>query len=135
MDSEQIIELASDFDSFLNGLYAEDTELEESFFEQDDRVWTYDELKTAFATNNVQEVIPALDYLYFYPKGNERFIEESMIILLQTPILEIKQLAATYANEFSEKGVLSSMALKEIVFIIRNDSEIDYYADMYFREN
>jgi hypothetical protein len=114
-DSEKIIELASDFNSFLN--------------------WTYDELKTAFATNNEQEVIPALDYLYLNTKGNEHFIEKSMIFLLQNPILEIKQLAANYAYEFNETGVLSSKGIKEIISIIKSDSEIEDYADIYFRDN
>lgn len=134
-DSEKIIELASDFNSFLNGLYVEEKELEETYSEQDDRNWTYDELKTAFATNNEQEVIPALDYLYLNTKGNEHFIEKSMIFLLQKPILEIKQLAANYAYEFNETGVLSSKGLKEIISIIKSDSEIENYADMYFRDN
>lgn len=133
-DSELVIELAPDFEAFLNGLYTEEeTEHDEFFFEQDQRIWTYEELKAAFETNIEQEIIPALDYLYFNPAGNERFIEESVIVLLQSPILGIKELAVTYGNEFYEKGVLSSMAVKKIVLLIRNDSEIKYYEEIYFR--
>lgn len=133
-DSELVIELAPNFGALLNGLYTEEeTGHDELFFEQDKRVWTYEELKVAFLTNIEQEIIPALDYLYFNPAGNERFIEESVILLLQSSILGIKELAVTYGNEFLEKEILSSMAVKKIVLLIRNDSEIKYYEEMYFR--
>ncbi|WP_411333409.1 SMI1/KNR4 family protein [Metabacillus indicus] len=133
-DSELVIELAPDFEAFLNRLYTEEeTEHDEFFYEQNQRVWTYEELKVAFLTNIEQEIIPALDYLYFNPAGNERFIEESVILLLQSPILGIKELAVTYGNGFYEKGVLSSKAVKKIVLLIRNDNEIKDYEEFYFR--
>jgi len=135
VDSEQIIELALDFDSFLKGLYIDETTLEDTYYEQDERNWTLDELKTALSTNNEQEVILALNYLYENPKGNEQYIEQSMIVLLQSPILELKELAANYANHFNETGILSSKGVKEIVSIIKSDKEIEYYVEMFFSEN
>lgn len=132
-DSEVVIELTPDFEAFLNGLYTEEeTGHDEFFFEQDQRVWTYEELKVAFLTNIEQEIIPALDYLYFYPAGNEQYIEESVMLLLQSPSFEIKQLVISYANEFCENGVLSSLSVKKIVQVIRNDRELKQYEEIYF---
>jgi hypothetical protein len=135
VESEQIIRLAPDFGSFLNGLFVDETESEDDYYEQEERNWTLEQLKIALSTRNEQEVIPALNYLYENPKGNEQFIEQSMIVLLQSSILEIKQLAANYANHFNETGILSSKGVKEIVSIIRSDNEIEFYADMFFIEN
>jgi hypothetical protein len=135
VESEQIIELAPDFDSFLNGLYVDQTEIEDTYYEQDERNWTLAELKIALSTSNDQEVIPALNYLFENPQGNEQFIEQSMIVLLQNPNLEIKELAANYANHFNESGILSSKGVNEIVSIIRSDKEIEYYADMFLSDN
>jgi hypothetical protein len=135
VESEQIIEIAPNFDTFLNGLYVDETEFDDNYYEQDERNWTLDELKIALSTSNEQEVIPALNYLYENPQGNEQFIEQSMIVLLQSPNLEIKELAANYANHFNESGILSSKGINEIVSIIRGDKEIEYYADMFFSEN
>lgn len=131
-DSGQIIELAPNFETFLNGLYVEETELEYSNFEQDVKHWTEDELNTALSTTNEQEIILAMNYLYEKTNGNEHFIEQKLIVLLQNPILEIKQLAANFANHFNEIGILSSKGIDEMVSIIRKDKEIEYYADMYF---
>lgn len=135
VDSEQFIELAPNFDTFLNGLYVEETELEDTYFEQDVRHWTPDELDTALSTSNEQEITLALNYLYENTKGNEYFIEQKLIVLLQNPVLDIKQLAANFANHFNEIGILSSKGVEEMVSIIRKDNEIEYYADMYFSEN
>lgn len=135
VDLGRIIELAPDFDSFLNGLYVGETEREDTYYEQEEISWTLNDLKTVLSTNNEQEIIPALNYLYENPKGNEIFIEQSMIILLQSPILEIKELAANFTNHFNETGILSSKGIKEIVSIIKSDNEIEYYVDMYFSEN
>ena len=96
---------------------------------------TLDEVDTALSTNNEQEVIRALNYLYKNTQGNEHFIEQKLIILLQNPTLDIKQLAVSYANHFNEIGILSSKGVEEMVSIIRKDKEIEYYADMYFSEN
>ena len=96
---------------------------------------TLDEVDTALSTNNEQEVIRALNFLYENTKENEYFIEQKLIVLLQNPILEIKLLAAIFANHFNEIGILSSKEVEEMVSIIRKDKEIEYYADMYFSEN
>lgn len=133
VECNQMIRLAPDFDSFLNRLYKTETELEETFNEQDERKWTINELKTAFSTSNEQEVISALNYLYENPIGNEHFIEQNLIVLLQNSKLEIKQLAANYANHFNETCIFSPEGVKEIVSIIRSDREIEYYADMFFK--
>lgn len=133
VDCNQMIELAPDFDSFLNRLYITETELEEPFNELDERKWTIHELKTALSTNNEQEVISALNYLHENPIGNEQFIEQSLIALLQNSQLEIKQLAANYANHFNETCIISPQGVKEIVSIIRSDREIEYYAEMFFK--
>lgn len=135
VESEQIIELAPDFDSFLNGLYIDETEIEDTYYEHDERNWTLDELKIALSTSNEQDVIPALNYLYENPQGNEQFIEQSMIVLLQNHNLVIKELAANFANHFNESGILSSKGVNEIVSIIRSDKEIEYFSDMFFSEN
>ncbi len=135
VDSGQIIELASNFDTFLNRLYVAETELEDTYVEQDERHWTPDKIDTALSTTNEQEITLALNYLYENTKGNEHFIEQKLIVLLQNPILEIKQLAVNYANHFNKIGILSSKGVEEMVTIIRKDIEIEYYADMYFSGN
>lgn len=137
-DSEQVIELASNFETFLNGLYVEEEkeeELEDACLETDVTHLTLDEVDKALSTNNEQEVIRALNFLYENTKEKEYFIEQKLIVLLQNPILEIKQLAANFANHFNEVGILSSKGVEEMVSIIRKDKEIEYYADMYFGEN
>lgn len=134
VESEQIIELARNFETFLNRLYLEETEIEDTYFDQDERHWTPDKLDIALSTTNEQEITLALNYLYENTKGNEDFIEQKLIVLLQNPMLEIKQLAVNFANHFNETGILSSNGVEEMVTIIRKDSEIEYYADMYFSE-
>ncbi|PLR70679.1 SMI1/KNR4 family protein [Bacillus sp. UMB0728] len=135
MDSDQIIELAPDFDIFINGLYVEETELEAVYYEQEERNWTPDELNIALSTADEQEIILALNYLYENTKGNEHFIEQKLIVLLQNPAIDIKQIAVNFASHFNEIGILSSKGVKEMISIIRKDKEIDYYADMYFSES
>ncbi|MEF7563617.1 SMI1/KNR4 family protein [Bacillus infantis] len=135
MESEQIIELAPNFDIFLNGLYVEKAELEDIYLEQEGRHWTPDELNTALSTTNEQEITLALNYLYENTKGNEHLIEQSLVVLLQNPVIDIKQLAVNFAHHFNEEGILSSVVVEEMISIIRKDKEIDYYADMYFSEN
>lgn len=60
------------------------------------------------------------------------FIEQSLIMLLQSSNLEMKQLAANYAYHFNEEEILSTNCVDEILALLRKDSEIDYYADMFF---
>lgn len=131
-ESEQIIEIAKNFDAFLNGLYKQERELEEIDFEEKGLHLTHDELEVALSTDNEQDVIQAMNYLFKNTMGNEQFIEQKLLALLQRPSLEIKQLAANFAHHFNEMGIVSSNALNEIVTIIRNDEEIAYYADMFF---
>lgn len=135
MDSEQIIELAPNFDTFVNGLYLEETELEDTDFEEDLNHWTLDEVDTALSTDNEQQIILAMDYLCQNTKENEHIIEQKLIVLLQSPVLEIKQIAATYADHFNKTEILSPKGVEEMISIIRKDNEIEYYADMYFSEN
>ncbi|MFD1030790.1 SMI1/KNR4 family protein [Metaplanococcus flavidus] len=140
VEADQIIELASDFESFLEGLYVNETELEDEVelddtdYEQGKRNWSLDDLKSALSTTNQREIIPALNYLSENRKGNETFIEQSMIELLQSPVLEIKEVAANYANEFYKRGVFSSEGVKEMISIIKRDNEIAYYVEMFFRQ-
>ena len=135
LDTEQTIDLAPDFNVFLKGLYVEDNELEEIVFEHEVIEYTLDEVEVALSSNNEQEVILALNYLYENTKGNEYFIEQQLIKLLQSPILEFKQLAANFANHFNETGVISPEGVEKMVSIILKDKEIEYYAEMYFIEN
>lgn len=137
-DSEQIIELAPDFETFLKGLFVEEEKeekLEEPYSEPDVSHWTLDDVDTVLSTNNEQEVILALNFLCERTQGNEIFIEQKLIVLLQNPILEIKQLAVNYAEYFYKIGLLSPRGVEEMVTIIRLDKEIEYFADMYFSEN
>lgn len=131
-ESEQIIEIARNFDAFLNWLYKQERELEEIDFEEKGLHLTHDELEAAFSANNEQDVTQAMNYLFENTKGNEQFIEQKLLTLLQSPSLEIKQLAANFANHFHEMGILSSNVLHEIISTIRNDEEIEYFADMFF---
>lgn len=131
-ESEQIIEIAKNFDAFLNGLYKQERELEEIDFEEKGLHLTHDELEAGLSTNNEQDVIQAMNYLFENTMGNEQFIEQKLLALLQSPSLETKQLAANFANHFNEMGIISSSVLSDMVTIIRNDEEIEYFADMFF---
>ena len=131
-EDSEIIEIASNFEAFLNGLYIEKVIVEDAFFEQDVKHWTLDELEIAFLSNNEQEIIIALNYLYENTAGNEQFIEQKLINLLQHPILDMKQLGANYAGYFNEMGIISSNGVKEMVSIMRKDNQIEYYVDMFF---
>jgi hypothetical protein len=134
IELEQFIELAPNFEAFLNGLYLNTSPPEDTYDEHEERNWTLEELKTALSSLNEQEVIPAINYLFENPQGHEQFIESSIINLLESPILEIKEMAANYANHFHENSIFSSNGIKKMVSIIRRDNEIEYYADMFFGE-
>lgn len=134
-DQKQIIEMAPNFDAFLQGLYLEEVETEDVDPEHPARNWTMEEMTTALASNDELEVCHALDYLYANPTGHAAFIEQQLVTLLQHANLEMKQIAANYAYHFHEKGVLSPPCVEKIVSIMRNDDEIEYYADMFFSEN
>ncbi|MDG5471325.1 SMI1/KNR4 family protein [Jeotgalibacillus sp. ET6] len=134
-EREQIIELAPHFSEFLNGLFVENEELEDGAFEYEKKEYTLEEVEAAFASNDEQELILALDYLHENSKGNEYFIEQQLLKLLQSPILEFKQLAANVADGFNETGVLSPGAVEKMVTVIRKDKDIEYYADMFFPDN
>lgn len=134
VDDKKIIELASNFDSFLKGLYTE----EEVKFDEDSleitRNWTIEEIKIAFSSNDFLEIGHALDYLYINSTDHIQFIEQSIINLLQNSDLEIKSLAANYAHHFNEEGLLSPSYIQELVSILRKDKEIKYYIEMFFSE-
>lgn len=140
VEADQIIELAPDFESFLEELYVNEKELEDEVelddtdYEQRKKSWSLDDLKSALSTTNQREVFSALNYLAENRKGNETFIEQSMIDLLQSPVLEIKEAAANFANEFYKRGVFSSEGVEEMISIIKRDNEIAYYVEMFFRQ-
>src|SRR5690606_24736941 len=100
VEADQIIELAPDFESFLEELYVNEKELEDEVelddtdYEQRKKSWSLDDLKSALSTTNQREVFSALNYLAENRKGNDTFIEQSRIDLLQSPVLEIKEAAA-----------------------------------------
>ncbi|OZS77799.1 hypothetical protein CF394_08575 [Tetzosporium hominis] len=133
-ESNQVIEIARSFKPFIKGLYLEEREFEEIDFEEECLHLTHDELEAALSTNNDQDVIQAMNYLFENTMGNEQFIEQKLLALLQRPSLEIKQLAANFANHFNEMGIISSSVLSDMVTIIRNDEEIEYFADMFFAD-
>ncbi|WP_084215655.1 SMI1/KNR4 family protein [Jeotgalibacillus campisalis] len=132
-EREQIIELAPNFSEFLTGLFVME-ELEDTVIEVEKTEYTLEEVEAALASNDEQELIPAIDYLYENSKGNEDFIEQQLLKLLKSPQLEFKQLAANVADGFNETGLLSHVTVEKIVSVIRKDKEIEYYADMYFSE-
>jgi len=136
-EDEQIIELATSFQMFLDGLYLEDEEeVEEDIDDENElREYKLDELKVIFSNNDESEIYLALNYLLQNAKGNEYFIEKELIKLLQSPILDFKQIAANFAHRFNEMGILSVECITKMVSIIQNDKEIEYYAEMYFSEN
>ena len=133
-DAEKVIELAPDFDAFLDGLYVEDREIEDTDTDFDDEMkeWTLEEIEEAIASTNEYEVQLGLEYIHQHTKGNEQFLEQKLIQLLQSPSLDLRQVAANLAYHFNEAGTLSTEAVKTMVAIIRTDEEIEYYADMYF---
>lgn len=133
-ESNQVIEIARSFKAFIKGLYLEEREFEEIDFEEEAVHLTHDELEAALSTNNEQDVIQAMKYLFENTKGNEQFIGQKILTLLKSPSLEIKQLAANFANHFNEMGIISSSVLSDMVTIIRNDEEIEYFADMFFAD-
>lgn len=132
---EEIIELAPNFITFINGLYSAEEATEDVDFEHEGREWTIEAVALAISSDNEQEVTLALNYFYDHTQGNERFIEQQLMKLLKSPILEYKQIAANFANHFNEIGVLSPEGVEELISIIRNDEEIEYYVEMYFNEN
>nr|WP_233254294.1 SMI1/KNR4 family protein [Salipaludibacillus keqinensis] len=134
VDEEQMIELAPNFDTFLNGLYEQTTEFEEEYTDDIQRQWTIPEINDTFSANNELEIAYALDYLSSNATEQKQFIEQSLIKLLQHSKLEIRETAANYAYHFYENGILSTKCVESIVKILRNDHEIEYFAHMYFAE-
>lgn len=132
VDEEQTLELAPNFDSFLNGLYKGSIEFEDEYTDDIQRQWTITEINGTFSANNELEIAYALDYLSSNATEQKQFIEQSLIKLLQHSKLEIRETAANYAYHFYENGILSTSCVESIVKIIRNDNEIEYFADMYF---
>ncbi len=132
VDAEQIIELAPNFDSFLNGLYEESVEFEDEPTDDIQRQWTITEINDTFSDDNELEIAYALDYLSSNATEQKQFIEQSLIKLLQHSKLAIRETATNYAYHFYENGILSTNCVESIVKIIRDDNEIEYFADMYF---
>lgn len=130
----QIVEVASSFNEFLNGLYIEEEEIDDVSPEWVERDWTLEEIKTALSSNDEQNIIVAFNYLVTNPNEHVQLIEENLITLLQNSNLEIKQLVANLANHFNEEGLLSSKCIEDIILILRKDKEIEYYADMFFAQ-
>ena len=130
---EQIIELTPNFDSFLKGLYVQEVEIEHEYTEDDvQRQWTITEIIDAFLANDELEIAYALDYLILNATDHKGFIEKSLMKLLQHSKLEVRETAANYAFHFFETGILSSKGIEYIVKIIRQDKQIEYFANMYF---
>ncbi|MDQ0232616.1 hypothetical protein J2S19_003938 [Metabacillus malikii] len=132
IDEEQVFELAPNFDSFLNGLYEESIDFEEECTDDIQRQWTITEINDTFSANNEFEIAYALDYLSSNDSEQKQLIEQSLIKLLQHSKLEVRETAANYAYHFYENGILSTSCVESIVKFIRNDNEIEYFADMYF---
>lgn len=133
-ESEQLLELAPNFNAFLAGLYVQEDkdEAEDAYVEPQIKDWTLAKIDIAISTNNKMQVIQALDYLHQNKRGNEHFIEQKLMVLLQSPLLDLKEIAANHAYEFNKRRILSSEGLQEIIHIIQKDPEIDYYVDMFF---
>ena len=131
IDAEQIIEIASNFDQFLEGLYVAQIELDNTYFEEEIEQLSREQLNAALSSTNEEEIIPSLNYLYENTKGNEAFIEEKLILLLQNPVLNIKEIGVIYANHMYDMGVLSSDGIKQIVSIIQKDKDLESYAERF----
>ena len=129
VDAEQIIEIASSFNEFLEGLYVADVEFDDSYEEEIVIYLSQEELNAALSSNKEEEIIPALNYLYENTKGNEQFIEEKLILLLQNRVQNIKEIAVTYVIHMNEFSVLSSDGMKQIVSIIQKDKDLECYAE------
>lgn len=132
VDDEKMIELASNFDDFLNGLYIEEEAFGGIPEASPEREWATEEMKNVFLANDEMEITYAWDYLQTNPAGYAEFIETSLVELLQHSNLEIRQVTANYANRFHEQGLLSSKCLEEIIVVIGKDPEISYYNEMFF---
>lgn len=134
IELERMIEIAPDFASFISGLYVEEEESDEFLEDQINREWNLESLKAALHAVDEQEVSLALEFLYDNPTGHEMLIEESLIHLLKSDVLEIKQLTANFAHHFHELEVLSREAVNEIIAVMKRDEEIAYYVEMFFSE-
>lgn len=139
VEMEQIINLAPDFSTFLSELYSVEAEIEnvedeETYLQPETINWNLNNIESALSTYDIPQVMLALDYLCINMKGNEGFIEQKLINLLQSSVLEIKEIAANYANHFNEMGIISSEGIENMISIIRDDKEIEYYVEMFFSD-
>ncbi|USK32562.1 SMI1/KNR4 family protein [Bacillus sp. F19] len=131
-DSNLIMTLAPNFEAFLTCLYKNNEVDEEEYASVPERKWTLEEIKSAFASEDEFEICYALDNLSLFPDYRQHILEKALPALLQNEKLAIKENAANYAHHFNENGQLSPKCVKNIVMIILKDTEIAYYADMFF---
>lgn len=131
-DTDIIMTLAPSFQAFLSSLYKSDVVDGEEYASVPERKWTLEEIQVAFASEDEFEICYALDNLYLYPDNRQHILEKALPALLQNEKLAIKENAANYAHHFNENGQLSRQCIKNIVMIILKDTEIAYYADMFF---
>ncbi|MFF2288694.1 SMI1/KNR4 family protein [Peribacillus butanolivorans] len=135
---EEIIDIASGFKTFLQGLYVEDEDWDDNEDFDEDELWTIDEIKKFFASNDDHYIAHAFDHarehMKLEPNKYDAWVEKQFITLLHHPCLEVKEITANYAHAFKEEGYLSECTIYQIIDILWEDEEIAYYAEMFFGE-
>lgn len=128
---EKELKLADSFQEFINGLYVEEDETEPLSSDWVEREWTMEACEIAFSSTDDMEIGYALEYLFKNPTEHGPYIEQTFIRLLKSDVLEIKQLVANFAYHYFNEKTISTACVEEIISILQNDKEVDYYAEWF----
>lgn len=119
-EEEQIIELALDFTSFLNGLYT--VKDSKDIAEEQGEDWPQNQIDAAFSQEDADDWIMAFNSLYNKTAGNERYIENKMLELLDQSSEHLKQLAAHYVMIYNERFAFSDDVMLAIYRKMEQDA-------------
>ncbi|MDN7243040.1 SMI1/KNR4 family protein [Planococcus sp. N028] len=125
-EQEQIIGLAPDFASFLNGLYTAEEEDTDYTTEQQGEDLKFERIDAAFLQEEADGWIWAFNALYEKTAGNERYIENKVLELLTQPSEHLKQLAADYVMVYNERFTFSESTMLAIYEKMEQDALLQF---------
>jgi hypothetical protein len=116
------VTLASNFKEFLNNLYIEEIEVDET----DLNISTTNDLENAINKNDIENIIITLDTLPFHVDDNAlTWFLEKLILLSSHPHDEVRRSVAEATNSLTDFFTIGNNVLVQLSEIFLNDENID----------
>lgn len=120
-DQDLIIELASNFAGFVEGLYtAPDEEIEVD--DAENIAFAIERVEQLFDQDEASGWVKAFNMLYDHTAGHEIYIQKKIIQLLNGQNIHLKQLAYHYTMIYNEKFSFSASSMKLIYKLMEQDA-------------